>query len=87
MHSYEARIFQLAMRAHGRSILTNKKQVTVEQYFNHDRCITGAMKALGYPYRDTLAAWIDELHPAARIHVVGKAPGVQRSPELKQAAV
>ena len=64
-----------------------QKQVAVEHYFNHDRCITGAINALGYPCRDTLAAWIDELHPAARIHVVGKAPGVQHSPELKQAAV
>ena len=64
-----------------------QKQVAVEHYFNHDRCITGAIKALGYPCRDTLAAWIDELHPAARIRGVGKAPGVQHSPELKQAAV
>ena len=64
-----------------------QKQVAVEHYLNHDRCITGAIKALGYPCRDTLAAWIDELHPAARIHGVGKAPGVQHSPELKQAAV
>ncbi len=60
-----------------------QKQVAVEHYLNHDRCITGAIEALGYPCRDTLAAWIDELHP----HVVGKAGGVQHSPELKQAAV
>ena len=64
-----------------------QKQVAVKHYLNHDRCITGAIKALGYPCRDTLAAWIDELHPEARIHVVGKAGGVQHSPELKQAAV
>ena len=64
-----------------------QKQVAVKHYLNHDRCITGAIKALGYPCRDTLAAWIDELHPGARIHVVGKAGGVQHSPELKQAAV
>ncbi|NMM06122.1 IS3 family transposase, partial [Polaromonas sp.] len=64
-----------------------QKQVVVKHYLNHDRCITGAIKALGYPCRDTLAAWIDELHPEARIHVVGKAGGVQHSPELKQAAV
>ena len=63
------------------------KQVALEHYLNHDRCITGAIKALGYPCRDTLAAWIDELHPEARIHVVGKSGGVQHSLEFKQAAV
>jgi transposase InsO family protein/transposase-like protein len=64
-----------------------QKQAAVEHYLNHDRCMTGTIKALGYPCRDTFAAWLDELHPEARHHVVGKAAGVQRSPELKQAAV
>ena len=63
------------------------KQAAVEHYFNHDRCMTGTIKALGYPCRDTFAAGIDELHREARIHAVCKAPGVQHSPELKQAAV
>ena len=49
--------------------------------------MTGTIKALGYPCRDTFAAWLDELHPEARHHVAGKAAGVQHSPELKQAAV
>ncbi len=64
-----------------------QKQAAVEHYLNHDRCVTGTIKALSYPCRDTLAAWIDELRSDARIHVVGKAAGVQHSPELKQAAV
>ena len=63
------------------------KQAAVEHYFNHDRCMTGTIKALGYPCRDTFAAWIDELHPEARYHVVGKAGAVLHSPEVKQAAV
>ena len=64
-----------------------QKKVAVDHYLNSDRCLAGTLKTLGYPCRDTLAAWIDELHPEARIHVVGKAGGVQHSPELKQAAV
>ena len=43
--------------------------------------------SLGYPCRDTLSAWVYELHPETRKRVVGKARGVTRPPELKQAAV
>ena len=64
-----------------------QKKVAVEHYLNHDRCLAGTRKALGYPCRDTLAAWVSELHPERRKNVVGKAAGVQHSPELKQAAV
>ncbi len=49
--------------------------------------MTGTIKALGYPCRDTFAAWIDELHPEMRIHVVGKVGGVQHSPEFKRTAI
>ena len=42
-----------------------QKQAAVERYLNHDRCLTGTTKALGYPCRDTFAAWLDELHPEA----------------------
>ena len=64
-----------------------QKQAVVEHYLNHDRCMTGTIKALGYPCRDTFAAWLDELHPERRKNVVGKARSVQRPQELKQAAV
>ena len=64
-----------------------QKKVAVEHYLSHDRCIAGTLHALGYPCRETLAAWVDELHPEARIHLVGKAGGVLHSPELKQEAV
>ena len=40
-----------------------QKQAAVEHYLGHDRCIASTMKALGYPCRGTLTAWIDELHP------------------------
>lgn len=64
-----------------------QKHAAVEHYLSHDRCIAGTIKALGYPCRDTFSTWIEELHPEVRNHVVGKAAGVQHSPELKQAAV
>ncbi|NMM29051.1 MAG: IS3 family transposase [Glaciimonas sp.] len=64
-----------------------QKQAAVAHYLSHDRCIAGTIKALGYPCRDTFRAWIEELHPEVRNHVVGKAAGVPHSPERKQAAV
>ena len=64
-----------------------QKEVAAQHYLDHDRCLAGTLKALGYPCRDTLAAWVDELHPETRKRVVGKARSVPRSAELKQAAV
>ena len=64
-----------------------QKKVAVEHYLNHDRCLAGTLKALGYLCRETLAAWIDAQYPKTRICVVVKAAGALRSPELKQAAV
>ena len=64
-----------------------QKQAAVQYFLNHDRCIASAMKALGYPCRGTLTAWIDELHPEVRNRVIGRAANVQHSPELKVAAV
>ena len=64
-----------------------QKQAAVQHYLDHDRCIASTMKALGYPCRGTLAAWIDELHPAIRNRVIGRAANVQHSPEFKNAAV
>ena len=64
-----------------------QKEVAVQHYLNHDRCLAGTLKALGYPCRDTLSACVDELRPETRKRVVGKARGVPRPPELKQAAV
>jgi len=64
-----------------------QKQAAVEHYVNFDRCIASTMKALGYPCREVLTAWIDELHPGVRKRVVGRAPHVQHSLELKNSAV
>jgi putative transposase len=62
-------------------------QVAVQHYLDHDRCIASTIKALGYPCRDLLPAWIDELHPGVVKRLVGRSPNVQHSQELKNAAV
>jgi putative transposase len=64
-----------------------EKQVAVDHYLTHDRCLAGTLKALGYPCRESLTAWIDELHPEVRHRIIGKAAGVKHSPEHKKAAV
>jgi len=64
-----------------------QRQVAVQHYLDHDRCVASTMKALGYPCRETLTTWIDELHPELRQRIVGRAPNVQHSLELKNAAV
>lgn len=66
---------------------TDQKKVAVEHYLNHERCIAVTVRALGYPCRDTLGDWIDELHPEKRVRLVGRAPSVPRSETQKQAAV
>lgn len=52
-----------------------QKDVAVEHYLIHDRCLAATLKELGYPGRGTLAAWVDELHPETRKRVVGRAGG------------
>jgi putative transposase len=63
-----------------------QKEVAARHYLNYVRCLAGTLKTLGYPCRDTLAAWLDELRPETRKNVFGKAKSVLRPPELKQAA-
>jgi transposase InsO family protein/transposase-like protein len=64
-----------------------QKQAAVQHFLDHDRCIASTMRALGYPCREMLAAWIEERHPEVRSRVIGRAASVRHSPELKNAAV
>ena len=64
-----------------------QKEAAVKHYLEHDRCIAATMRALGYPGRASLTAWIDELHPQSRVRLVGKAERSSRPAALKQAAV
>ena len=62
-------------------------QVAVQHYLDHGRCMAFTLRALGYPCRDLLTNWIDELHPEVRRRMVGRSPNVQHSSEIKNAAV
>ncbi len=64
-----------------------QKEAAVEHYLTHDRCIAATMRALGYPGRGTLTAWVREALPEKRKAVIGSA-GRRRYPEsMKQAGV
>ena len=59
----------------------------VAHYLDHDRCIASTVRALGYPCRGTLTAWIREAFPESRKAVVGSV-GRRRCPDtLRQAGV
>ena len=42
-----------------------QQRVAVEHYFEHGRSISATVRALGYPSRTLLRAWIDVLRPGA----------------------
>ena len=61
------------------------KEVAVGHYLEHGRCIAATIKALGYPSRSLLSAWLQELHPQERAHVVERSQ--ELAPSAKQFAV
>jgi len=61
------------------------KHRAVEHYLEHGRCIAVTIRALGYPSRALLSAWIQELHPRERVRVVGRVQ--EQAPEAKHSAV
>ena len=65
-----------------------QKTVAVEHYLSHGRCLSWTIKALGYPCRAKLSAWVRQHDPDARRRVVGQAiAAALRSEPQKQAAV
>ena len=48
--------------------------MAAQHYLDHDGCLAETLRAPGYPCRETLAAWVDELHPETRKRVVGNLP-------------
>ncbi|CAE6817538.1 IS3 family transposase ISBmu11 [Paraburkholderia aspalathi] len=65
-----------------------QKNVAVDHYLDHGRCAAATLRALGYPSRGSLTAWIGELHPEIGKRNVGRATGsIPKSPAVKQAAV
>lgn len=49
-----------------------QKQAALEHYRTHDRCISATMRAVGYPGRRTLTAWIREAFPESKTSIVGR---------------
>jgi transposase InsO family protein/transposase-like protein len=62
------------------------KRRAVDHYFDHGRCIAVTIKALGYPSRALLSAWLQELHPQQDcVRVFSRSQ--EMTPESKQSAV
>lgn len=61
------------------------KERAVEHHRDQGHCIAATIKALGYPSRSLLSAWIQELNPQARAPAVGRSQ--ELAPEAKQSAV
>lgn len=64
-----------------------EKRAAVEHYRTHDRCIASTMRALGYPGRGTLTAWVREALPCAGTSMVGRSWRPAYRDALKQAGV
>lgn len=64
-----------------------QKAAAIEHYLAHGRCIAATMRAMGYPCRETLTAWIREALPEASRPVVGSTVRRRYSGELMQAGV
>ncbi|WP_240472470.1 IS3 family transposase [Haliea salexigens] len=66
-----------------------QRNVAVEHWANHGRCFSFTLKALGYPCRQKLTAWVREQYPEARKYVTCKAgrPRLPASLSSKRAAV
>lgn len=64
-----------------------QKQVAVEYYFEHGRSISATMRAVGYPSREMLGKWIEELHPGSRKVPIKQGSAVSFSEEQKRHAV
>lgn len=64
-----------------------QRAAAVEHYLTHDRCIAATMRALGYPGRGTLTAWVREAIPESKTAVVGSVGRRRYSGKLMQAGV
>lgn len=62
-----------------------QKELAVDHYLEHGRCIALTIKALGYPSRSLLSTWVQERRPGSRTRVVGRSQPLP--PEIKRSAV
>lgn len=64
-----------------------QKNLALEHYINHGRCISYTLRALGYPCRQILTAWVREHYPETRKRIVSKAGRPAALLASRQAAV
>jgi transposase InsO family protein/transposase-like protein len=65
----------------------HQMRVAVSYYLGHGRNITRTIRAVGYPSRETLSVWIEELAPEERKARMKRSGVVQFSKEQKKDAV
>jgi Transposase. len=66
---------------------SDQMKIAVNYYLEHGRNITRTVRAVGYPTRETLRGWIDELAPGERKARMKRGAMVQFSQEQKKDAV
>ncbi|WP_144022117.1 IS3 family transposase [Caballeronia sordidicola] len=64
-----------------------QKKAATDYYLSQGQSLSATVTALGYPSAVTLAGWLDELNPARKKRLTGKATGVRHAYEFKQHAV
>ncbi|MBP2160443.1 MULTISPECIES: IS3 family transposase [Asticcacaulis] len=64
-----------------------ERQAALAHYRTHDRCIASTMRALGYPGRATLTAWVREAFPEVKAHLTGRSWRPAYPEDLKQVGV
>jgi transposase-like protein len=62
-----------------------QQEQAVAHYLENGRCISVTIRALGYPCRQLLCAWVQKWRPETRPRIVGRSR--ERSPAEKQSAV
>lgn len=64
-----------------------QRQAALEHFRTHDRCISATMRALGYPGRGTLTAWVREAFPETRTSMAGRSWHPGYCEDVRQAGV
>lgn len=70
---YECRLnLRLGFTPRAPKFTQAQKEAAVEHYRTHGRCASATMRALGYPGRAMLTAWVREAFPEAQKSTVGR---------------
>ncbi|OYR22918.1 transposase family protein [Brucella pseudogrignonensis] len=85
---YECRLnLRLGFTPRAPKFTQAQKEAAVEHYRTHGRCASATMRALGYPGRAMLTAWVREAFPEAQKSTVGRAAPPRYPETLKKIGV